>query len=336
MSLLFIDGFDHYATADLAKKWTTVSFTPTIVPAGGRRGGGALVATGSSHSVQKTIALQTGLVWGSAVLFTTAPTSTREIMRFMDVATSQIQLQINTNMTISVMRGSTTLGTTTVAAPIGSWVYLELKVVFSQTVGTYELRLNGVNILSATGVDTCNSATVGANVLYVGSSGTGGPSPNFDDMYLLNLSGSTNNDFLGDCRVDTIYPTSDGTYSAGTPSAGSTHYVLVDENPPNTSDYIDLSAVSDRDSYGMGNLDALTASTVYGVQVNAAVWKDDAGAKSAAAMVRSGSTNADGASTALGTSQLYVSQIFEQNPAAAAAWTEATVNSMEAGVVVTA
>jgi hypothetical protein len=86
----------------------------------------------------------------------------------------------------------------------------------------------------------------------------------------------------------------------------------------------------------MGNLAALTSQTVYGVQVNAAVLKDDAGAKSVATFVRSSSTNGDGASTVLGTSQVYVSQVFETDPNGSIAWTEASVNAMEAGVKVTA
>ena len=43
MSLLFIDGFDHYATADITKKWTTASAATIGVT--GRRGTGGVPVT---------------------------------------------------------------------------------------------------------------------------------------------------------------------------------------------------------------------------------------------------------------------------------------------------
>jgi hypothetical protein len=85
----------------------------------------------------------------------------------------------------------------------------------------------------------------------------------------------------------------------------------------------------------MGNLTALSSQTVYGVQVNAAVLKDDAGVKSVSTMVRSGSTNGDGASVGLSTSQSIISQIYELNPNTSTAWTESTVNAAEVGCKVT-
>ena len=104
---------------------------------------------------------------------------------------------------------------------------------------------------------------------------------NFDDLYVCDSAGSTNNGFLGDCRIDTIYPSGAGNYTQFTPSTGS-NYTCVDETAPNTTDYVDGATVGDRDSYALGNLSALSSQTVYGVQVNAAILKDDAGSKSAA------------------------------------------------------
>ena len=158
-----------------------------------------------------------------------------------------------------------------------------------------------------------------------------------DDFYMLDQSGSAPlNDFLGDCRIDTIYPSADGTYSDFTPSTGSTHYTLVDEATPNTTDYVSSSTVGNRDSYQFQDIAALSAQTIYGVQVNAAIVKDDAGARSAATFVRSGSSNSDGAGVGLSTSQTYISQIFTTDPNTGAAWTESAVNAAQFGTVVTA
>lgn len=265
------------------------------------------------------------------------------IFALKDVASYQCDLRVNADLTLTVTRNGTALtnGTSVAALSLSTWYYLEWKVTIADSIsaGSCKVRLNGVDIITvATSQDTKNTANSSANQVELGPGGVGVGSLDmrFDDFYLCDQSGSTNNDFLGDCRIDTIYPTSDGTYSQFTPSTGSTHYTLVDETTPNTSDYNDGATVGDRDSYGMGNLSALTSQTVYGVQVNAAILKDDAGSKSAATFVRSSGTNGDGASSALGTSQVYLSQIFETDPNGSIAWTESSVNAMEAGVKVAA
>ena len=341
MTLLFIDGFDHYATADIAKKWNSSGATVSILPTGGRRGGGAVRHTSSTPGTTKTIPVATSFVLGFAVKFNTF--TILPILSLLDAGTVQCGLTVNLDGTLSVVRGTSTAvsgGTSTYTFTAGEWVYVEWKVTIADSIGadTCKVRVNGVDVITvATGQDLKASTAATANQVRLG------PSTNlstnvweFDDFYICDQSGSTNNNFLGDIRIDTLYPTSDGTYSQFTPSTGTSHFALVDETAPNTTDYNDGSAVNDRDSYGIGNLAALTSQTVYGVQVNAAILKDDAGAKSAAVFVRSSSTNGDGASTALGTSQAYVCQVFETDPNGAIAWTETSVNAMEAGVKVTA
>lgn len=346
MTLLFIDGFDHYATADISKKWSSLTGSnSTIAAAGGRRSGGSWVAStlASQQSLTKTFAATASFAIGLALNYSTFPTSNVDaVIALLDAGSVQCDVRINLDGTISVTRNGTALtnGTSVVSIPTGTWFYLEFKVTIADSIGanTCKVRVNGVDVITvATGQDVKSTANATANGIRIGGiSNSGNGSRSVDDFYLCNQSGSVNNDFLGDSRIDTLFPTSDGNYSQFTPSTGSTHYVLVDETTPNTSDYNDGAAVNDRDSYGLGNLSNITVQTVHGVQVNAALMKDDAGAKSACTMVRSGSTNADGASAPIGTSQAYVSQIYEEDPAAVAAWTETTVNAMEAGVKVTA
>jgi len=338
MALLFVDGFDHYVTADIPKKWNSGGANVSIQTAGGRRGGGCMRCTGASPQASKTLQAETSWVVGFA--FSCATLTTTAIAQFLDTGTVQCDLRLNADGTLLVTRNGTSVtgGQSTFALSTNTWYFLEIKVSIADSIAanSCKVRVNGGDVITVSaGQDLKNTANTTANSVRLGQS-SNTSTFEYDDLYVCNQSGSTNNDFLGDVRVDTLYPTSDGTYTQFTPSTGSTHYLLVDETAPNTSDYVDGNTVGHRDSYGMGNLPALVSQTVYGVQVNAAMLKDDAGAKSAATMVRSGTTNADGTSAALGTSQAYVSQIFEQDPDAAAAWTETTVNAMEAGVVVTA
>jgi hypothetical protein len=342
--LIFMDGFDHYTTADLTKKWNTAGATATISSSTGRRSGGALVSSASSGTgfLTKTITAGATFITGFSLSIAALPNASVSIFGLLDAGTNQCDLRVNLDGTLSVTRNGTALtsGTSVFAMSVGVSYYIEFKVTISDSISasSCKVRINGADVITvATGQDTKNTSNATASQVRLGTNNNiSGGNWLFDDFYLCDSSGSTNNDFLGDVRIDTIYPTSDGNYSQFTCSTGSSHFALVDESTPNTSDYNDGAAVNDRDSYGMGNLAALTSQTVYGVQVNAAILKDDAGAKSAATFVRSSSTNGDGASTVLGTSQVYVSQVFETDPNGSIAWTEASVNAMEAGVKVTA
>jgi len=348
MSLLFMDGFDHYASTDITKKWSTFGTVASLnlnMTADGRRGGGSFKITynGANCWMGKTFAPAASVVVGFAFKFATTNTEKAvPILKLMDASVQQVVLMLNIDGTLQVTRAGTavTNGTSASSLSPATWYYVELKVTIADSIsaGTCKVRVNGVDVITvATGQDLKATANATVNEVRLGYMYAGSlVTSYFDDFYLCDAAGSTNNDFLGDCRIDTIYPTSDGNYSQFTCSTGSTHYALVDEATPNTSDYNDGVSANDRDSYGLGNLAALSSQTIYGVQVNVAALKDDAGAKNAATFVRSGSTNADGATNALGTSQLYIWNVFEQDPNAVAAWTETTVNAMEAGVKVVA
>jgi hypothetical protein len=342
MSLLFIDGFDHYVTADFTKKWNSTNNSPTIGTTSGRRGGGAFVCAGGSKYLTKTLAASSSWVIGFAYKPTTLPSSQGSLIWILDAGTPQCALNLNPDGTLAVVRSTGTAvtdGTSVFALAVDTFYYIEFKVTIADSIsaGTCKVRINGVDVITvATSQDLKATANTTANSFWIGTVSSSSGQGIVDDLYVCDGAGSTNNDFLGDVRVDTLYPTSDGNYSQFTCSTGSSHFALVDETAPNTSDYNIGSTVSDRDSYGMGNLTPLTSQTVYGVQVNAALLKDDAGSKSVATFVRSNTTNSDGASVPLGTSQIYVSQVFETNPDGAVAWTETTVNAMEAGVKVTA
>lgn len=344
MALLLIEGFNHCVTADLAKKWTAVGTSQTINASGRRSGNAMRIASPSgTHYVLKTLAATASWVSGFAFSIAVFPSGAIALHGVRDAGTTQCDVRLNTDGTLSVTRNGTAVtgGTSTNAISTSTFYYIEFKVTIADSIsaGSCKVKVNGVEwITVATGQDLKATANATANQVFFGnpaSAGSGGTNADWCDIYVCDQSGSTNNDFLGDCRVDTLYPTSDGNYSQFTPSTGSSHFALVDETAPNTTDYNDGATVGDRDSYGMGNLTALTSQTIYGVQVNAAILKDDAGAKSASTFVRSNGTNGDGASAALGTSQVYVSQVYETNPDGSVAWTEASVNAMEAGVKVT-
>lgn len=341
MSLLFMDGFDHYATADAGKKWSSVAGSFSISAGAGRRGTSALNITAGNQSVRAIFAagvatLIVGFAWKPANVVGGNP----EVMCLADGlgGVTHISLVFNASNKLEIRRGAysgTLLATSTTVFSIGAYYYLELKVTVSDTVGIAVLRVNGTTDINLSGADTRNGGNATVDTVVFGANfGSAFSSCFFDDIYICDTAGSApNNDFLGDCRIDTLFPNADGSNQAFTPSTPGTHYTLVDEPTPNTTDYVESNVVASKDTYGFQDLTTITG-TIYGVQVNTAALKDDAGARSLANTVKSSASNADGVSRALGTSQIYYMDVFPTDPATTAAWTEAGVNAAEFGVKV--
>lgn len=335
--LLFMDGFDHYATADIAKKWTSQAGSISIGSAG-RRLSGQLHITNNTSSASKTLNANASWVIGFAFSASALPGSAVHIAALLDNGSQQCELRLNPDGTLSVTRAgaAVTNGTSVVALSAGAYYYIEWKVTIADSIsaGSCKVRINGVDVITvATGQDLKATANAYATQVRIGNATVTNLTADYDDLYVCDQSGSTNNDFLGDCRVDTQFPNADGATTNFVTSSGTTHYTLVDEAAPNSTDYVDSATVGDRDLYEFANLTALATSAVYGVQVSTAAWKDDAGSRSIAVTARSASTNVDGATQALSTSQLYHSSIFETD-SASAAWTQSNVDAAQFGIKV--
>jgi len=282
------------------------------------------------------------IIVGFALKFTSSTsTSLFDITRLLEGATQHLTLSFQPSSgKLTLRRGlntGTLLATSTTTFNASTWYYLELRATINDSTGAYELRVNGVSDFSASNVDTRNGGTSGVIDTWSCAPGsTGGIQFTYDDFYICDTSGSSNNDFLGDCRIDTLLPNGDGNYTQFSPSTGTAHYALVDETTPNTTDYNYSSTAGDRDSYTFPDLAGLVSPTVYGVQIDAYMTKADAGTRTVSTMSRLSGTNKDGATVVLSAgSYAYVSQIQETDPASAA-WTESNVNAAEFGVRVVA
>jgi len=331
MALLFIDGFDHYASADALKKWTSGSCS--INTTSGRRGGGCLiVSNGASQYLIKNIgSSKSTLIFGAACKYDNTAGSDLDIIRLRDSSTTQIGLALDPLNRLKVFRGGvggTLLGTSSLSLQNG-FNYIEFKVVFSNT-GSYELRVNGTTWLTGTSVDTTSSANNNADNLLLGTSSGNWLVQYYDDLYLCDDTGATNNNFLGDCRIDSLMPNADGTYQQWSPTPGGTHYTTVDETAPNSTDYVESSTIGNRDTYGFQ--DMTTNGVIYGVQTSIAALKNDAGSRSIKSVVKSSATVANGATQALNTTQNYYSDVFATDPNTSTAWTQSGVNNAEFGV----
>ena len=344
MTLKFMDSFDHYATAQISQKWTAVTGA-TIGASAGRRSTGGAQFSGAAQSMTKSIAATATFYIGFALYITSSSTG-GYLIYLGDSGSDQCGLFLGSDGTLSFRRGTTNLTTSSNALSTGAWNYIEFLVTINNTTGVYEVRVNGSAtgwIANTTGANTRSTANNSANTILMNAR-PAAPSGGFagsiviDDFYYCDSAGSVNNSFLGDVRIDCYMPDGNGNSSqlVGSDSNSTDNYLLVDESAPNgDTDYVQSSTVNNKDTYTFADM-SHTPTSIFATQLNMSAKKDDSGTRSICAVCRSGGTDYDGDTQALGTSYVDYRQIREVDPATSAAWTRTNLNSAEFGVKVAA
>lgn len=331
--LRFIDGCDHYVTADITKKWTSLDNSSyATISASGRNGSCLYLRSG--YGVYLTLDNQQTWIVGFAMKY--SATISGNILRFYDGSSTQVTLFTNaTSNTLSFARGTnnaTILATSVNALQLNTWYYIECKVTIGDAgVGNYEVRVNGTSEgwFPSTAADTKETANASANVIKFSHGGDG----YFDDIYIADGTAGVN-DFLGDVKVTTLFPTSDGNATTFTPSTGSDNYAMVDEASLDSDTTYNASSTADQiDTFGLTDS---TATSILGVQEFIVARKDDAGARTIATVCRSNGTDNVGATESPGTTYVVYRTIREVDPNTSAAWTVNGLNSAEFGYKVVA
>ena len=354
-----MEGFDlgDYAI----KGWTAVDSLPSApgvfsLPTGRVGGKGLSIATatngssGQTLSARKLFTASAQATVGVAVSPTAYSTGGNgggfAITLSGDAgATSHLTLMSNaTTRALELRRGNTSgtlIATSTIVIPIASWAYIEIQATIADAGGTCVVRLNGSTTpaINFTG-DTKNAGTAttidSITLLAYRPATQGGiSSAIFDDLYVLNSTGTANTTFLGDIRVQSLLPSGNGTASqlVGSDSDQVDNYQLVDENPYSTTDYTASATVGNRDTYAMDDLPG-SITQITAVQTNLVAAKSDATAATARIPLRSGGTEYYGTNYPLATTYATYHDPYDLNPATSAAWTAAAVNGLETGMEV--
>jgi hypothetical protein len=257
--------------------------------------------------------------------------SLRQVLVFMDNATFQMDFRLDATGHPHFTRNGTTIGsvsTTVQAANV--WYYYEMKIVISNTVGSYELKINGVPDISASGLDTQTSANAFFNKIRFGGS-TG----NYfiDDIYLDDAA------YAGMIRVPSLFPNGNGASSdlVGSDGNSTDNYLLNDDLIADglvgiDTDYVESDVVGDHDTYAMTNLPTVPVS-IYGAQAQIWARNDDAGARTVRIVTRSDGADYESASISPSSTYNNYREAFRAvDPDTSAAWTEAAVNAVEVGM----
>jgi hypothetical protein len=338
MALRFVDGFDHYATAQILQKWSS-NATGVISAGNGRNSTQSYRHSTSNDFATKSLTTSgdtaiIGFAWKTSDI--TDANSANAILKISASGTDHVSITVNASGQILAKRGDgggTTLGTSSVALSSGSFAYIEVKAVIDNAAGAVTIRVNGSEVLAVSGVDT--NAGGGSDVwdtIMIGDEGAGTSSAtrDFDDLYACDGSGSVNNDFLGPVRVKTIYPDGAGNSTDFTPSAGSNFENVDEALTDSDTTYNSESSAGDHDTYTYGSVGL--SGTVKGVQVNMLVRSDGAGSETVAPMVRLSATDYQGTTQGLTTSYTDVFQVYETSPDTSTAWTVAEIDGAEFGI----
>lgn len=351
MTALLIEGFDHMdSVAKLAAKgWSAAtsgsSFSTSMVT--GRYGQFAVRlqansnVSGGNTNISKPFTANATVHVGFGFRFSSLPSATARVCVLIAGGSGNCRININSIGKIEIRNsGGTLLATGTQTLIANRWYFIEAKAFQNGASGTIEVHIDGaVDIASTTvNIGSANWDTLqfirenAASATYTGTF-------DYDDVYVFSTGGSTNNGFVGDVRVETLYPTADGNYSAWTPNSGSTHFNRVNEAsgtyPDDDTTYNSDATPGDRDSYAFGNLSPATG-TVLAVQYNVYARKDDAGTRTVCAFARISGTDYDGSSLNVTSSYGDLTEILEASPASAVAWTFSEINGAEFGVKVVA
>jgi len=352
MALLWCDGFDHYGTTTakmLDGAWAQVASSAVITTSNVRTGTYAMqFGIGFQGFARRVLGgAKTTVGVGAAWYFPALPTAsnTDAIYAFNDADNNvQVTISIGSTGTLSAYRGhfisGTLLGTT--ATPVvvaNAYQHIEAVVFFSQTVGTVEVRVNGVTVLSLSGLDTVASSLVECSQIVFALPGTSlgaTISKYMDDVFAYDNTSSYNNTFIGDRRVLTLFPDANTATADWTAVGAASGYLCIDEaNPNEDTDYITAATVGLVSQFGLQNLPA-GISIVNAVVMVERARKTEAGTANTQVSVVSGASTSNGADKPLTEIYTYRQDVFQTDPATAAPFTPTAVDALQFKVARTA
>jgi hypothetical protein len=348
MALLFCDGFEGYTKTDCGKFWGyTASTSGSTIDATGRRGGGAFRAYSGNSLTNFELRWFNPSTFDSQILIVGLAFQINyagndiSMIQFGDTGGGAYAggLTFLTSNRLKLWRKAVLLDEIEyISDPLdlNTWYYVEMKFKIHGTEGLGELRLNEQSLYSFSDKDTRPNLAIDNQIGIVTIRGNSYVNLHYDDIYILDTTGSNNNDFLGDVRIDMINPNGAGNYSQLTPSAGS-NYECVDESAFDDSDYVEGANAAEKDSYSYENVPTdLDDASIFGIQLNNVSQKTaEADNIKMKGFLRTGSTDYE-ETTAQSLNDSYKNKqmIWEDDPSDSNPWTQAKINACEFGVEV--
>lgn len=341
MAITFQDGFDRYAVqADLAQQYNFS--TANIHITGGRYGGGGMflsaqlvsfayfsvpnlpseIWVGFAVNITDIGAPQTG------VLFTFI--GNNDIECYVTYNQLTTQFQIHNGLTNAVLGSSEPILLTS-----GSWHWVDLHFKLHPSAGLVEIWVDNNRYINAVGIDTAPQASTQILTACFGYPfSIEALGMTVDDVAIEDPSVSPVYNRIGDARICTTVPASDASPNDGTPSAGSSHFAMVNELQwDSTTDIVLANTTGQAEQFTVTPL-PVTPQFIFATQVVAWCEKTDAGTANAKLYVESSGTTALGASQGLPSPWGLIREIYNHDPHTSTTWTESGINNVDIGFVV--
>lgn len=326
--LPFLDSIQHYSIPNSTRKYTSRA-NGTIDPSGGRDGNPCFSNFSGTESFTKTFlneyasftigaaykfhgGFEGFLCQASNARFGTFPVE--GVATLSSLGDGRLLINFG-NAAPAVVLGF--------VADLDIWYFIEVNFTLSvsggHTVLSWELHVDNGFASSGTLTDTSGQYATFASITIAGFQGS------MCDIYV------TSGEFFGDTSCRAYFPRVDGTYTAGVPSTGGSHFSMVKEHDPDDlATTIDLQNTSDRDSYLMD-----TINFYIGVKAAQFLWcarKTEPGLSSFKGTLTSGASD-------MVTQEffpnfsffLYFIDSFRLSPHTGVDWTVAELNAQEVG-----
>lgn len=332
MALRFCESFDHYlTTAEAARKWTVSSITGlgTGFARPGSPGFGGGGGTGGAERLRMILDAQPTWIigWWTAC---TGIANGWNMVRLVDASgNEQCSVRIDSSGRPTISRNGNLLATATNPLLPNIWYHLEVKITVHNTAGEFELRINGTPVIGPTGSqNTRAQATNDASGF--GFANPNGTTTSWDDIVVMDATGSYANDFIGPSQITIMRPDAAGNSTQWTPASYADNFANVNDawadddktfNQDATAGHVDL--------YGMTNV---PSGTIVGVQTVFTARQDAGGGRSIAPMWRIGSTDYQGTTKSLAASYVAYTEAYSVSPATGVPWTQSELNGAEMGV----
>lgn len=269
----------------------------------------------------------------------------RWVFNFIQGTITLFDLTVNPQTGLQV---ATQIGVALNVLQPGVWSYVELQGSISQTAGTAAIRVNGRALPSfpdLTGI--ASQSTAHPYMTGVAFTTTNGSSEYatvgfpvytlLDDLYVTDNSSASsvlpNNGFLGDIRCATQFPIANGTTIEWTPLTETNWQEVSEPSFDGDTSFNYSSTVGAIDVFPGNPLPEANA-LVLGLTVTVGVRMTDAGNRTLAPVVMIDGTVYQGTPQVVDVSYLFLSYVWELNPATNNPWTAQDVNGVQFGYTI--
>lgn len=256
------------------------------------------------------------------------------VARFSDQSNAnQITLYTGTDGRLALYRNNGSGSLIGQSAPIfgaGAYQHVEMYAkAGNSTAGAFEARVDEVTVLNLTGIDTVNTANVEFSQVSIGHDNTDAlASIDRADFFANDTTddGSGCDTWVGDVKSGVLMVNADTAQADFTKSTGSVGYSLLNEKPPNDSNYIETAASTAESDFGLENGPA-SLSEILTVRPFVRALKDDAGTCTIAPSLISNAVKATVTDQPVTTAAAYYDRNVPLDPDTGVPWIAAGLNA---------